>query len=234
MGRPSLVPDAWLSRQLGYAAYHLPATAEPPTPEELPAGPAFVDAKVPTDALARLHRLEAVGFQVIDTSVQLTRPAVPLEGPVDRCRFARPDDEGAVRTLAAHAITQSRFHLDPAIPRATANQLKAEWAGNFFSGRRGEWMVVAADEAGVCGFLQLLRATSGVVIDLIGVAAGRRSQGLGGQMVAFAARECLHKPAALLVGTQIANARSLVFYHRQGFAVTSSAYVLHLHRAASP
>jgi ribosomal protein S18 acetylase RimI-like enzyme len=204
-----------------------------PTPRDLPTGRAFVDAKVPTDALDRLQQLEAAGFAVVDTSVHLTRAAGPLDLETGQARFATPADEAAVRAVAAEAITQSRFHLDPAIPKATAHRLKADWAGNFFAGRRGDWMVVAEEAGEVCGFLQLLRSEDGVVIDLIGVSGRRRSRGLGGQMVAFAARHCLGRPARLTVGTQIANVRSLAFYQRLGFTITSALYVLHLHSSTT-
>jgi GNAT superfamily N-acetyltransferase len=196
-------------------------------------GPVFVDAKVPSEAVGRLHQLEAAGFAVVDTSVQLTRPAVPFDVQSGHVRFALPADEATVRTLAAQSISQSRFHLDPAIPRATANHLKAEWAGNFFAGHRGDWMVVAEDAGEVCGFLQLLRSEEGVVIDLIGVSSNHRSRGLGSQMIAFAAHHCLDRPARLTVGTQIANVRSLAFYQRLGFTITAAFYVLHLHRPAT-
>ena len=202
-------------------------------PADLPPGAAFIDVKVPVDQIARVHRFEALGFRLIDTGVQLTRAAGPLEIAGHAARFAVPGDEAPVRAIASRAITKSRFHLDPDIPVATSNRIKSDWAGNFFAGARGDWMVVAEDAGEVCGFLQLLKTTEGgVLIDLIGVAAERRNRGLGSQMMAFAARECLGHPAPLAVGTQMANVQSLALYQRLGFQIASASYVLHRHQRA--
>ncbi len=172
-----------------------------------------------------------MGFRLVDTNVQLTRVAAPLKGSRGRCRFARPDDEPAVRGIAGSSFTQSRFHLDPEIPNATADRLKASWAGNFFTGKRGDWMVVAEEAGEVCGFLQLLRKSSEcLIIDLIAVAKEQQGKGLGKEMIAFAAHACLKQPAAMLVGTQIANFGSLALYTRLGFEISSASYVLHLHQ----
>lgn len=225
----TLKHDPWLSGLLGKPAYHLsgvPGDALPAIPE----GEAFVDAKVAVEDVGRLLTLQEAGFRVLDTNVQLARPAAPL-GPVEaRVRFARPDDEPAVRDLAANAFVQSRFYLDPLIPAAAASRVKEEWAANFFAGNRGDWMVVAEGDAGVGGFLQLLRGADGIVIDLIAVAPGHRGQGVARSMIAFAASRCEDRAAALIVGTQIGNFGSLALYDALGFRIVSAQFVLHLHR----
>ncbi len=94
-------------------------------------------------------------------------------------------------------------------------------------------MVVAEGPAGIAGFLQLLPGHDHqIIIDLVAVAAEQRGQGLGRAMIAYAASHCLNTPAAMQVGTQIANAEALAFYNRLGFRITSACYVLHLHRKA--
>lgn len=222
-------PDSWLTGCLGCPAYHL--TVSPTLQhEDLPAGPAFVDAKVGVDSIIELQRLEAMGFRLVDTNVELTRDAAPLDLPTGRCRFATPDDEIAVRAIAARTISQSRFHLDPNISNATACHLKSAWAGNFFSGQRGEWMVVAEDKGEVGGFLQLLRrADNCIVIDLMAVAKERQGQGLATAMISYASQACLGRPTNMIVGTQMANLSSLALYNRLGFAISGATYVLHLH-----
>jgi ribosomal protein S18 acetylase RimI-like enzyme len=179
---------------------------------------------------------QAAGFRVVDVSVTLETAGVPPVEPQDasRVRFARPDDAGAVERVGREGFALSRFHLDPRIDRAAADEIKAQWAGNFFRGARGDYMVVAGPPGGATAFLQLLSGADGVLtIDLIAVAASHRRQGLAGAMIRFAAHHCAGVKR-LRVGTQAANVDSLRLYQRLGFVVASTAYVLHCHGPASP
>jgi ribosomal protein S18 acetylase RimI-like enzyme len=217
----SLKADAWLSAILGKPAFHLP-----PGPAFIPPqGPAFVDARIGAGDTAALLALQDKGFRVMDVSVQLVRPpgAMPAAGP--DVREARPADAEAVKALAAEAFVFDRFHCDPAIGHDTASRLKAEWAGNYFTGKRGDGMVVAEDGVGICGFLQWLHVGGETVIDLIAVAGRSRGKGYGRAMIALAGSA----GQALRVGTQIANLPSLALYGGSGFRQTAASYVLHLH-----
>jgi GNAT superfamily N-acetyltransferase len=225
--------DAFLERCLGYPVIRLRNAAA------LEAGLAQVsgkrawmlDVKVGVRRVAEVAALTERGFRVIDTNVQLTRrPGASVPGAAS-CRFAIATDEAAVRGVAAGSFSQTRFHLDPRIPKASADRIKEEWAGNFFSGSRGEWMVVAEDGGVVAGFAQILRDASGsLVIDLIGVQPSSRGKGLGRSMIAFASQACLGRAAPMIVGTQIGNTGSQRLYENLGFRVTDASYVLHLHR----
>lgn len=215
--------DPWLSQILGKPAYHLSGTAFTPLD-----GKAFIDAKVAADDTAALLRLQGHGFAVIDANVQLLRPTGAILGDTARVRPALPGDEPAVRAVAAGAFLYDRFHRDPEIGHAAASRLKAEWAGNYFRGARGDRMIVAEEEAGLCGFLLLLRSPDGgSVIDLIAVAEHSRGRGAARAMIAMAANAA--DTGALRVGTQLANQPSLGLYETLGFRMTSATYVLHLH-----
>ena len=221
-----LAHDPWLSGILGKPAYHLSGgdfTA--------PDGRAFVDAKVAADDTAALLRLQDVGFAVMDTNVQFTRPAGALPQGTSPVRAAAARDEAAVRALAAEAFVYDRFHRDPAVGYKAASRLKAEWAGNYFAGKRGDRMIVAEDDTGLCGFLQLLRAKDGgTVIDLVAVAERSRGKGAARAMIALAANT--PDTGALRVGTQIANLPSIALYESLGFQRISASHVLHLHKEA--
>lgn len=222
--------DDWLSTCLGKPAYHLTGRPSDFRLDDLPSGPALVGAKVPVEDVVGLLHLQGLGFRVLDTNIQLRRPAdvMPLIG--QGVRFARPDDEEQVRTLARTCFAHNRFHRDPEIPDALASLVKEEWAGNYFSGKRGQWMVVAEDDGHAVGFLQLLGGKDEqIVIDLIAVAQASRGKGLAREMIAFASKACLGRTAAIQVGTQIANTPSLGLYTRLGFRIVSASYVLHLH-----
>lgn len=222
----SLREDIWLSERLGKPAFRAAGT-----PENLPRGPAFVDVKVDAADTARLLQFQAAGFGVIDVNVQLVRDAGPLPPPTGSSHFAGREDEAGVRAIAAEAFVFDRFHRDPNIGDAAASRIKADWAGNFFTGGRGKWMVVAGDPGKPEGFLQLLSgAEDEVIIDLIATGLPTRGKGHARDMIAFAAAHCLSGRVRLRVGTQIANAPSLALYESMGFRVASAAYVLHLHR----
>jgi ribosomal protein S18 acetylase RimI-like enzyme len=136
--------------------------------------------------------------------------------------------------LARRSFIYSRFHLDKAIPRETADTLKAEWVGNYFTGKRGDQMVVALVDGTIVGFLQLLYGRDKTVtIDLISVDASQRRKGIASDMIAYAEAEC-GDFKQIRVGTQIANVPSIRLYEKIGFRVTGAQYVFHYHHVPSP
>ena len=147
--------------------------------------------------------------------------------PGGKIRFARPEDADAVVWLARASFTMSRFHLDPDISDALAAEVKARWAGNFFTGQRGDAMVVCDTDQGLGGFLQLITTPERLIIDLVAVAEHARRQGRAGDMIAFARRK-LPRPETR-VGTQVANIASLRLYDKLGFRAVDAKYVFHFH-----
>jgi len=223
----ALRQDDWLSERLGKPAFSAGAGL---TAADLPAAPAFVGAKVDVGDTAGLLRLQALGFKLLDTNVQLAREAAPLPVEAGPARFAQAQDEAGIRAIAAEAFVYDRFHRDPAIGGVAASWIKADWAGNFFAGKRGDWMVTAGAPGKPEGFLQLLRGDDGaVVIDLVAVSSGSRGRGLAQAMIAFAAEACLGRATTMRVGTQLANLPSLALYQGLGFRVTGASHVCHLH-----
>ncbi len=230
MSRDLLSRDEWLSGLLGFPAFHLRGAARSLGIGDLPKGRSFIDAKIPLHKIEEIRHLQKLGFYFVDVNMQMRRDAKPLSIATGICRFASSADEDQVRHIAAHSFSVSRFHLDANIPNETANRIKAEWAGNFFRGGRGDWMVVAEEEGAPAGFLQILKwDDKEFLIDLIAVSEESRVRGLGRAMIAFAGRYCFGKSAAMRVGTQAANINSLNFYSALGFSFISASYVLHLH-----
>ena len=236
---PDLRPDAFLTERLGRPCFTLVGAEHAGAdrrgfPLAIPE-PAFVTAKLPCTATIALAALQRAGFRVVDTALTFEAPVAALAMPrgAAMARPARPEDEAAVRAIAGSAFTRSRFHLDPDGPDAAANQVKADWAGNFFSGQRGDGMLVVERQGGgVAGFLQWLKSgEDALVIDLIGVAPDATGQGLGAVLVAAASGEPApgFRPARIIVGTQAANIGSCRFYEKLGFRLAGSAHVLHHH-----
>jgi len=229
--------DPWLTEIMGKPCFRLALDdAKVPEDGEISlAGVRLTYAKIPTDAIGSIHWLEDNDFRLIDTNVTLkksilTRPAKTPDVQTNTViRFAKPEDRTNVMALAGSSFSRSRFHLDPKIPDATADKIKAEWAGNFFRGDRGDAMVVAETNGDIVGFLQLLHKGRSLTIDLIATAATARGKGLGRAMIDYAERS-MPDLDEINVGTQLANGGSLIFYQSLGFRLQQAAYVFHNHR----
>lgn len=199
--------------------------------KEIQANPVFIHTKVPTTSLIACRFLEKMGFKLMDTNVVFDKPVAPTSKSHGNCalRFAVPEDREQVAELARRNFTFSRFHLDDTIPKAIADKIMAEWAGNFFSGSRGDKMVVALMGEKIVGFTQLLRrGEKTTVIDLIGVDKGQRQKGIASDMIAFAESQCPDCDH-ILVGSQVANIPSMRLYEKMGFRIFVSRYVFHYH-----
>ncbi len=231
-------PDPWLAQIMSRPVHRvtgLRAPAEVGAVDDLrmltSLGSVFAYARTPTHEILTVHALESEGFRTVDTAVtlEMNAPAIQSDAKKAVVRFAESRDESGVSHVARQAFEYSRFHLDPLVPRALADEIKAQWAGNYFSGQRGDFMVVAERAGEIAGFLQLLKAPPDtLVIDLVAVAREHRGQGLATQMIRFAAAQC-DLPARLRVGTQAANINSLRLYGKMGFAIVSTSYLLHFH-----
>lgn len=232
-----LEPDLWLGGILGHEAYRL--TSIPPgntraenlPSRDAPARKVFIYAKTEVHALDESRFLEMSGFRLVDTNLTFARRRTdPGPETEARVRMAVPADEGAVVALARDSFTLDRFHLDPEVPKATADRLKGEWVRNYFKGERGAAMAVAetGNGKGIAGFLLFLLAGNGLVIDLVAVSHDHRSQGLAGAMTRFGERY-FPEVETLRVGTQIGNAGAIRCYQKLGFRLEHSHYVFHYH-----
>ena len=225
--------DHWLSDVLGRPAWKVEPNISDPANAvgDVCAIPSFFFTRIPSDDVQRVKRFEDAGFRVVDVTITLETAARPLcmDGRAG-ARFATSADRMAIVDIASSSFESSRLHLDPLIPKAAADRSRAEWASNFFSGRRGDAMVVAEDAGETAAFLLLIGPAAGVLtIDLIAVRRMSRRLGLGAACIRFAASQ-VAGTERLRVGTQAANVGSLRFYEALGFRVISSHYVLHLHR----
>ena len=233
--RHHLEADSWLGSVLERPAWNVVAGSGSRALAELSSSPShFATAKVAASNTVEADALQALGFRVIDMALTLDAEALAAPRPATRVRFAAPRDRVQVEQIAGSAFRFSRFHLDPRVPKALADKVKASWAGNWFAGGRGDGMVVAEDERGtVAGFLQLLwDGEQRLVIDLIAVRPDAGRKGLASAMIGFAQAEGTgdsRRPRGMLVGTQAANVPSLRLYESLGFRVRDAKFVLHHH-----
>ena len=178
------------------------------------------------------------GFRLVDTNLLMKKELRGQYGeescvyPDVQIRFARAEDEKGVVALARRSFYLSRFHLDQDIRLEDANDLKAEWARNYFRGTRGQEMVVAVQHGLIIAFLQLLYLTDQLAIDLIAVDSDYRSRGIGKKIIRYAISHCRNF-TKMRVGTQIANTPSIKLYESLGFKVDSFQHVFHYHNHKS-
>jgi GNAT superfamily N-acetyltransferase len=234
-------PDEWLSSALQRACFRLSPVrgAIPPAVAadmvRLAAGSrAFFYAKVPTSDIATCQALGRAGFTVVDTAITLSLEATGRCAPSHvSVGIARPEHHGPVARIAAGCFRWSRFHLDPLIDGATADELKRRWTENALRGGRGDGVYVADVKGRVSGFLAVATSSAAGVrsaaIDLIGVSAEDQGAGIGTALINAYSADWRGRVDRLIVGTQAANVRSLRFYESNGFRVSATQYVLHAH-----
>lgn len=232
---PTLTHDPWLSMQLGKPCYQLlhenSMTAELERDlSRVLQEKSFVTAKVPSTFLNFIGQLERLGFRLADTTVTLeTDKLAHRPSSTVSVREANGNDRRRVEDIARSSFDFTRFHLDTRIERTVANELKAQWAANFFRGQRGDFMIVAERDGVVCGFCQLLLQDNAktLAIDLIAVDEYHRGTGAATALINF--YPATLRPLRRRASTQIANIPSLRLYEKAGYRTARSAYVLHAH-----
>lgn len=226
-----ITPDDWLSKIICKPVYHLKQFSTSFEIKDLKKKEIFIWSKIKVDDVEKLICLQKLGFYLVDTNIEfsLSKEMVPKKS--SNVRFARANDEIAVRSIAKNAFKYDRFHRDPNISDNIASKIKEEWAGNFFSGKRGKWMVVVEKNSVIVGFLQIIEGNNDkIIIDLIAVDEKSRGKGLAREMISFMYLNCLKKNGIIKVGTQISNTSSIKLYLDLGFFINSAYYVVHMHQ----
>jgi dTDP-4-amino-4,6-dideoxy-D-galactose acyltransferase len=231
-------PDTWLSEQLERPAFAVAMANATPAAiaaafasHVSPAG-AFYTAKIGVLDLELAAALTAVGFSLVETSLQFEKP-IDRHAPVAQVGICRPQWREAVLDIAERAFRFTRFHVDPEIHRSAANRVKREWIQSYVDGRRGDALLVAHDGDAVLGFNAMLvsdrPAGSVAVIDLIGVHPDHQQRGIGRLLIDGALHHYQDRCRSLEVGTQASNIPSVRLYERAGFRLIRSGYVFHRH-----
>ena len=192
----------------------------------------FFYAKSKTEDIESLIRLQSLGFQLIDTNLLFEWIPLNKMNPLEigfeyETRFAKSSDRSEVERIASNNFFYSRFHLDPKIPNRFANEIKKQWASNFFQGIRGDSMVVSVFRDQAVGFCQVFYQEEKIYIDLIAVDSDHQRKGLAASMIKFIALENLG--SVFRVGTQVSNLPSIRTYEKIGFRISDSYYTLHYH-----
>jgi len=120
--------------------------------------------------------------------------------------------------------------LDNKISNKISDEIKGKWVGNYFSGKRGDKMIIAKINNKIIGFLQLLKTKNEFIIDLIAIDKNYRNKGIALNMIEFAENYYFEKGySSVIVGTQISNIPSIKLYQKLGFNIEGAKYVFHYH-----
>lgn len=210
--------DDWLSGYFEEDVYRLEGVD---FPEHFPSG--FIYAKCPVENSEFRDKALGSGFQIKEILLQFEQiKKTEVQSNGVQVGFAGDEEEAQIRKISGTAFENSRFYQDERISKETASRVKADWAGNFFRGMRGDHMVVAREKDVVVGFLQLINQTT---IDLIAVSKDHCRKGIGAAMIGFAN----DKFGLLKAGTQLINQPSIQMYQKLGFLLKSAQYVFHGH-----
>lgn len=234
-----IIKDQWLSEIFEYDVFRLVINGlaqendldfQRAISNYLEKMPVFIYTKIPVNMIACIHGLETLGFHIVDTNVLFEKQIAKnnFVSSSTNIRFALFEDKEEVCDLARHNFVHSRFHLDPQIDIKTANTVKATWAMNYFSGERGDTMVVSHTGGKLSGFLQLIFSEGAMIIDLITVDKNNQRKNIASDMIKFAENN-LDECEYIRVGTQVVNIPSLRLYEKLGFYIVDAAYVLHYH-----
>ena len=199
----------------------------------------YLIIRVDASDLSGLHALEQSGFITMDglLTFALEPGQVPTakEPESIRTRLATPADGEAAATLARQSFIYDRFHTDPAISQARADELHAIWVRNACLGQAADAVVLAEDEQGLLGFVtcKLQRDTELHLGKLVGtivlVATAPRARRVGVAWAAtLAALDWFRRQGASIVdvGTQFRNIPASRLYERCGFRLVGSSITL--------
>jgi GNAT superfamily N-acetyltransferase len=198
-------------------------------------GTHYLLARVPARDVAAIHTLERWGFELLDgiltfgTSIVTRVETAENQGGVHVRSFV-PKDLPALQEIATSSFSIDRFHSDPLIPKAKADELHRRWIENSCAGFAD--CVLVAEESEPIGFTTLkidrsCEASLGIrvgVVVLVATSASHRRKGTATLLTQFALRWFSRAGCHWVeVGTQLANVQASRVYQTAGFKLVSSS-----------
>jgi dTDP-4-amino-4,6-dideoxy-D-galactose acyltransferase len=195
--------------------------------------------RVDASDLSSLHVVEKADFITVDSlltfAIDLSDHSSPAPDTDFSLRLATAEDADEAAALARNAYVYDRFHSDPFINGALADELHATWVHNSCTGKAADSVLLAEDQTGLLGFVtctlkqettQRSGGTSGTII-LVATAERARGRGIGyattmAALKWFRSQGCEH----IEVGTQLRNIPAARLYQRCGFSIVGSSISL--------
>lgn len=196
-------------------------------------------ARLHASDLSSIHLLEQQRFITVDgiltfsLDIRDTHWPSPPEGI--EIRLSRPEDIEQTKAIARSSYTYDRFHSDPHIPKAVADELYAVWLENSCLGVAADGVIVAAEGNRILGFVtckidcqttEYLDLTIGTIA-LVATVADARGRGVA-QATTYAALDWFREQGVDIVevGTQLRNIPASRLYEACGFRLVASSLSL--------
>ncbi|HLB41786.1 MAG TPA: GNAT family N-acetyltransferase [Gammaproteobacteria bacterium] len=211
--------DEWLSQYFKGGAYSY-RKSDNKDYQKIHEG--FIYTKIPSHDQNEINLLIKDDFKLVEVSVLFEQKNSSFYQPrldVD-IDFVKPKEKQEVVEIAKNAFLTSRLYQDSRIPYSIASQIKEDWVANYFSGQRGDNMIVAHINEKTVGFLLLINQTT---IDLVAVSPNYYRMAIASSMIGFANLNF----GLLRAGTQLNNQAAIAMYEKCGFFLTQSYFVLH-------
>lgn len=203
------------------------------------AGVQHLTARVDVADLDTMGALEQCGFRTMDALV--TYIMRPVKDPpndvrtVGTIRKSREDDAEAILEITREAYRgyRGRFHLDPHLPAARADEFYVEWARQCLSGTMADALLVWEDSTGrVNGFMGFRRRepVSSLATPVYGGGLGacrRDSPGGYVSLIGEGTRWAHARGAVAEVQTQNYNFAVIRTYEAAGAHYVRAEYTLH-------
>ena len=195
--------------------------------------PVFIACRLPAHLTAHRRSLECCGFHLIECYLELEADlenTSPLKDDSGfKTRFHEDHDIADLAEIAYKSFAESRFHSDPLIDDAAANESRADWVRNACAGR-ADFVLVSENAGELMGFVIGTRNGNALNLDLIAISSAYRRKGIGGQLTNAFFEEAKSRGASkAIVGTQAHNTASLRMYQKSGFILSNASFSYHLH-----
>lgn len=161
--------------------------------------PGYVSSKVPLDDIARVHAMEAAGFQLIEcqirSAVKLRKPFDVSALPYEFVEVTREQDLNEVLQIAGTTFVHDRFSVDPAIAPGVSGQRYQEYVlKSFRSPQEAVYRLMDRTTGEAVAFKTHRYVSSSEVLFLIGgVRSDLKTLGLGPVSEYFEFNELIRK-----------------------------------------
>ena len=196
-------------------------------------------ARLHASDLSSIHLLEQHGFVAVDGiltfSLDIRDTHWPSPSQDFEIRPSRPEDIEQIKAIARSSYVYDRFHSDPRIPKAVADELHAIWLENSCLGMAADAVVVAAENNRIMGFVtckidrqttEHLGLTIGAIV-LVATAPDARGRGVA-KATTYGALDWFREQGVEIVevGTQLRNILASRLYEACGFRLVASSLSL--------
>jgi dTDP-4-amino-4,6-dideoxy-D-galactose acyltransferase len=198
-----------------------------------------LSARVDASDLSSIHLLEEHGFITVDSILTFSldigdaRWPSPPEGL--EIGLSRPEDIEQLKAIARSSYAYGRFHSDPQILKAVADELHAVWLENSCLRKAADAVIAAAENGRILGFVtckidrraaQYLGLIIGTIV-LVATAPEARGCGVARATI-YGSLDWFRGQGVDIVevGTQLRNIPASRLYEACGFRLVASSISL--------